>query len=112
LRCELACWLLLSTLIWGTCAAAVEAVILRGGSEEVLKPKAQAVYQQTVQNYSEQIRLAGAKPFLYMTHAYVPPHSRAKLGLIDVIAASTIAAADIPVMPASRARTSQPVLYI
>lgn len=79
-----------------------EVVILQGGSSEVLQPDDQAIYQQTVKAYSELVRQAGAKPFLYMTPAYVPPHALAKPGLIDVISDSTITAAsnaDIPVIP-------------
>ena len=79
-----------------------EVVVLQGGSSEVLQADTQAIYQQTVKAYSELVRQAGAKPFLYMTPAYVPPHSRAKPGLIDVISRSTITAANnagIPVIP-------------
>ena len=79
-----------------------EVVVLQGGSSEVLQADTQAIYQQTVKAYSELVRQAGAKPFLYMTPAYVPPHSRAKPGLIDVISHSTITAANnagIPVIP-------------
>jgi hypothetical protein len=79
-----------------------EVVILQGGSSEVLQSDAQGIYQQTVEAYSELVRQSGAQPFLYMTPAYVPPHSRAKPGLIDVISDTVMAAASnagIPVIP-------------
>ena len=62
-----------------------QAVIMQGGSFEPLTADTRKVFIETAKNYAEKVRAVGGKPFLYMTHAYVSPHRRAKLGMINRI---------------------------
>ncbi|MEC8634076.1 MAG: hypothetical protein VXX89_05530 [Pseudomonadota bacterium] len=69
-----------------------DAVILQGGSAEVLTPKREKAFQRTVDPFSELIRQAGGEPYLYMTHAYVAPHPRVAPGQIRQIEAAYVSA--------------------
>ena len=62
-----------------------QAVIMQGGGFEPLTADTRKTFVDTASHYSEKVRAAGGKPFLYMTHAYVSPHRRAKLGMINRI---------------------------
>ena len=62
-----------------------QAVIMQGGSFEPLTADTRKVFIETAKNYAEKVRAVGGKPFLYMTHAYVSPHRRAKPGTINRI---------------------------
>ena len=62
-----------------------QAVIMQGGSFEPLTADTRKVFVETATNYAEKVRAVGGKPFLYMTHAYVSPHRRAKPGMINRI---------------------------
>ena len=62
-----------------------QAVIMQGGSFEPLTADTRKTFVDTVSHYSERVRAAGGKPFLYMTHAYVSPHRRAQPGMINLI---------------------------
>ena len=62
-----------------------QAVIMQGGSFEPLTADTRKVFIETAKNYAEKVRAVGAKPFLYMTHAYVSPHRRAQPGMINLI---------------------------
>jgi hypothetical protein len=65
-------------------------VIFQGGSAEVLSDKRREIFYKTAKFYTEKARETGAEVAFYMTHAYVPPHKRAKAGLIDTISRSYI----------------------
>lgn len=58
---------------------------MQGGSFEPLTAGTRKIFVDTAVNYAEKVRAVGGKPFLYMTHAYVSPHRRAKLGMINRI---------------------------
>jgi hypothetical protein len=62
-----------------------QAVIMQGGSFEPLTADTRKVFVETAINYAKKVRAVGGKPFLYMTHAYVSPHRRAKSGMINRI---------------------------
>ncbi len=62
-----------------------QAVIMQGGSFEPLTAGTRKTFVDTAVNYAEKVRAVGGKPFLYMTHAYVSPHRRAKPGMINSI---------------------------
>jgi len=62
-----------------------QAVIMQGGSFEPLTADTRKTFVDTASHYSERVRAAGGKPFLYMTHAYVSPHRRAQPGMINLI---------------------------
>ncbi len=53
-------------------------VILQGGSAEPLTEKRRAAFRATVIEFNRVITARGGKTALYMTHAYVKPHKRAK----------------------------------
>jgi hypothetical protein len=53
-------------------------VILQGGSAAPLSEKRRAQFREKVLEYSKLIASRGGKTALYLTHAYVPPHKRAK----------------------------------
>lgn len=65
-------------------------VIFQGGSAEVLSDKRRTVFNKTAKLYAEKARETGAQVAFYMTHAYVPPHKRARADMIDTIARSYI----------------------
>ena len=67
-----------------------ELVVFQGGSAEVLSDKRRAVFNKTAKFYTEKARETGAEVAFYMTHAYVPPHKRAKADMIDTISRSYI----------------------
>lgn len=69
-----------------------QAVVMQGGSFEPLTSETREVFIETATAFSEKARLVGAKPLLYMTHAYVAPHRRAAEGMIDRIASMYIEA--------------------
>jgi hypothetical protein len=58
---------------------------MQGGSFEPLTAGTRKIFVDTAVNCAEKVRAVGGKPFLYMTHAYVSPHRRAKLGMINRI---------------------------
>ena len=62
-----------------------QAVIFQGGSFEPLTAGTRKIFVDTAVNYAEKVRAVGGRPFLYMTHAYVSPHRRAKPGMINRI---------------------------
>jgi hypothetical protein len=62
-----------------------QAVIMQGGSFEPLTADTRKTFVDTASQYAEKVRAIGGKPFLYMTHAYVPPHRRAEPGVINLI---------------------------
>ena len=62
-----------------------QAVIMQGGSFEPLTAETRTTLAETAVSYAEKVRAAGGKPFLYMTHAYVSPHRRAEVGMINLI---------------------------
>jgi hypothetical protein len=62
-----------------------QAVVMQGGSFEPLTAGTRKIFVDTAVNSAEKVRAVGGKPFLYMTHVYVSPHRRAKLGMINRI---------------------------
>ena len=58
---------------------------MQGGSFEPLTAGTRKIFVDTAVNSAEKVRAVGGKPFLFMTHAYVSPHRRAKLGMINRI---------------------------
>ena len=62
-----------------------QAVIMQGGSFEPLTADTRTTLTETAVSYAEKVRAVGGKPFLYMTHAYVSPHRRAEVGMINLI---------------------------
>lgn len=79
-----------------------QAVIMQDHSTATLTEKHLAKFMQTTKSHAGRVRAAGAEPLLYMTHAYMPPHAKAREGMIDDIAAGYIAAgkrADARVIP-------------
>jgi len=79
-----------------------EVVVMQGGSAEVLSDTSRRAFYATAEAYAARVRAAGGRPFLYMTHAYVPPHRRARVDLIDDIASAYLEAgkrADARVIP-------------
>ncbi|EED32963.1 conserved hypothetical protein [gamma proteobacterium NOR5-3] len=69
-----------------------ELVVMQGGSAEVLSDDARSRFYATASTYADKVRESGAEPMLYMTHAYVPPHRRARPGMIDEVAAAYLEA--------------------
>lgn len=69
-------------------------VIFQGGSAEVLSDKRRETFFKTAKFYTEKARETGAEVAFYMTHAYVPPHKRAKADLIDTISKSYVDVGD------------------
>ena len=69
-------------------------VIFQGGSAEVLSDKRRNVFNKTASFYAQKARETGAEVAFYMTHAYVPPHKRAKADLIDTISSAYIDVGD------------------
>jgi hypothetical protein len=65
-----------------------EVVIMQGGSSEVLSERSRTAFYDTATRYADKARQIGARPYLYMTHAYVAPHRRARDNMIDEIAAA------------------------
>jgi len=53
-------------------------VILQGGSAEPLSEKRRAQFREKVSEFNKVITERGGKTALYLTHAYVKPHKRAK----------------------------------
>jgi len=83
-----------------------EVVILQGGSAEVLNPKREQAFQETVDRFCRLIREAGGEPLLYMTHAYVTPHQNVEEGQIDRIESAYLRAGrrnGVRVIPVGRA---------
>jgi hypothetical protein len=72
-----------------------QVVILQGGSAEPLSEPSRETFKETAKTYADKIRAIGAKPMLYMTHAYVPPHRRADPSMIDLVSKTYIEAGDI-----------------
>lgn len=63
-----------------------EAVVLQGGSGATVSAARRAEFKQTVKAFDAEIRKAGGQTALYMTHAYVTPHARARPDMLDDIA--------------------------
>jgi hypothetical protein len=63
-----------------------DVVVLQGGSAAPLSANRRIRFAETAALYAQKIRAAGGEPVLYMTHAYVPPHSRARPDMIRDIA--------------------------
>jgi hypothetical protein len=72
-----------------------EVVVMQGGSAEVLSERGRAAFFATVTDYAQKVRRAGARPLLYMTHTYVPPHPRAREGLLEETAAAYLQAGEL-----------------
>lgn len=66
--------------------APFEVAILQGGSAEPLSNERRALFAATATAYAAKVRAAGAEPVLYMTPAYVPPHQRYRVDMIDDVA--------------------------
>ncbi len=62
-----------------------EVVVLQGGSAAPLSEPRRAKFVETVKAFDAEIRKAGGRTALYMTHAYVKPHKKAAAGQIDDI---------------------------
>ena len=69
-----------------------QVVIMQGGSFEPLTPEARELFLETAIEYADKVREIGAKPMLYMTHAYVAPHSGAHETMINTVSDAYIAA--------------------
>lgn len=65
-----------------------QVVIMQGGSTEPLSPKSRARMVDTMVKYAAHVRQSGGRPMLFMTHAYVAPHSRVKPEMLTQIADS------------------------
>jgi hypothetical protein len=65
---------------------------MQGGSFEPLTPQARQVFIDTAVRYSDKVRQSGAKPMLYMTHAYVAPHSGAHKDMITSVSETYVEA--------------------
>lgn len=63
-----------------------EVVIMQGGSAAPLSEGRRKRFSETAELYAKKVRAAGGEPVLYMTHAYVPPHPRARPDMIREIA--------------------------
>lgn len=63
-----------------------EVVIMQGGSAAPLSKARRKRFAETATLYAEKVRKAGGEPVLYMTHAYVAPHPRAREDMIEDIA--------------------------
>ena len=72
-----------------------QVVILQGGSAEPLSETSRQTFKATAKTYADKIRAIGAKPMLYMTHAYVPPHRRADPSMIDLVGKTYMEAGDM-----------------
>jgi hypothetical protein len=66
--------------------APFQVVILQGGSAAPLSERRRDKFRETVEAFSQEITKAGGQPALYMTHAYVAPHRKARPDLIRDIA--------------------------
>lgn len=53
-----------------------QVVVLQGNSGAALSEKGSAAFVKAVTSFNELIRASGAKPALYMTHAYTPAHKK------------------------------------
>jgi hypothetical protein len=62
-----------------------ELVILQGGSSEPLSEDSRQAFAAKATELNEKIRKTGAEVALYMTHAYVEPHSRFDPNMIEKI---------------------------
>lgn len=62
-----------------------EVVIMQGGSAAPLSKARRKRFAETAALYAGKVRTAGGEPVLYMTHAYVAPHPRARKDMIEDI---------------------------
>lgn len=69
-----------------------DVVILQGGSAGPLSKSRRAKFADTVSEFSDKIEQTGGETVLYMTHAYVKPHTRYSPGMIEDIASLYISA--------------------
>lgn len=69
-----------------------QVVIMQGASFEPLAPESRRTFLDTAVRYSNKVRENGAKPMLYMTHEYVPPHHLADKNVITVVSETYIKA--------------------
>ncbi|MEZ5853793.1 MAG: hypothetical protein R3D67_03240 [Hyphomicrobiaceae bacterium] len=63
-----------------------QVVVLQGGSAAPLSDKRRAQFLETVKAFDGEIKKAGGRTALYMTHAYIKPHKQAAAGQINDIA--------------------------
>ncbi|MFL0356193.1 DUF4886 domain-containing protein [Erythrobacter sp. GH1-10] len=63
-----------------------DVVIMQGGSAAPLSPDRRMRFAETAETYAARVRAMGGEPVLYMTHAYVFPHPRAREDMIEDIA--------------------------
>ncbi|WP_416833194.1 MAG: DUF4886 domain-containing protein [Erythrobacter sp.] len=59
---------------------------MQGGSAAPLSADRRKRFAETAELYAQKVRTAGGEPVLYMTHAYVAPHPRARPDMIRDIA--------------------------
>ena len=71
-----------------------QVVILQGGSAAPLSEKRRAEFLKTVREFDKDIKAAGGRTALYLTHAYVKPHKKFAPGMIKDIAQLYISAAN------------------
>ncbi|MFQ3347606.1 MAG: hypothetical protein ACI8RT_001342 [Candidatus Azotimanducaceae bacterium] len=69
-----------------------QVVVMQGASFEALTPETRKVLLDTAVSYAQKVRLIGAKPMLYMTHAYVAPHRLADKNMINIVSNTYIEA--------------------
>lgn len=62
-----------------------DVVIMQGGSAAPLSKPRRKEFSEAAARYAKKIRKAGGEPVLYMTHAYVAPHPRARKDMIEDI---------------------------
>ena len=62
-----------------------QVVIMQGASFEPLTPEGRQVFFDTTKSYADKVRQVGAEPMLFMTHAYVPPHSQVDENMINIV---------------------------
>jgi hypothetical protein len=63
-----------------------EVVIMQGGSAAPLSNAGRKRFAETAALYANKVRAAGGEPVLYMTHAYVRPHTNYRPDMIQDIA--------------------------
>lgn len=73
-------------------ARSFQAVVMQGGSFEPLTLDARKAFLETAVRYAEKVRQSGAKPMLYMTHAYVPPHPGADAEMFNTVSQTYVEA--------------------
>jgi hypothetical protein len=59
-----------------------EVVVLQGGSASISSDKREDAFAKTVAEFDQEIKKQGGRTALYMTHAYVAPHKKARADMI------------------------------